>query len=848
MKGLARMVQAVAWLGLVPGATWAQLENDNWEIVETYPFAASYAVDSDAEDDTVVLATGSGLMTLDGAALQPVPLDPPGSADYRLRCRGFVHDVEVTDDWTWVAAGVGGLQRWARLDNTMNFALDLVHGLDGASSAAWCLDVVHDATSGSDLVVVGSNDDELAGRLFLVRVDSQGVVEPLDWISLGLPVFSVAASLTLNSGYLTILAGTTCNTSVIPVNEPCHSLFRYEVPLSGPGQFEIPQAVASWGLDCAPGVMVRDIILMETATYRRACVAASANGVRLFDLANGGLDEILSGGWPILNPTGSTPPNGEYRYLGLGLYQATGGAPILVAALGPNFAVERQYFGGENFPLACDIEGGADDPTWTGVAVFNLAQNPVNQLDGFLGVAEANPARLPKEPLGLAVRANGTSEFLVDVAVGSHGLSVVRATQQGSGWTLQKQGSWSWENGNYFEKLPGGSFDDVRRFLDPATDDPYLLVTTEARLLSFPEEGSPLFGNFTGHSAGGVLLNRVSHQVLQAPTVAYIYGQTNVVKLFDLASPTGAAQPEPLPVPLVLATTPAETRGYCTLLAPGLEPEADYLWLYVCSNDDTITQRQACPEPCSDPSRNAKNGSVRVFRVSDASGNLITEPDSMTTPEIGTYAPSVCCDEAAEHGSFMDVYAIGRGEGHEVFLSYGPGGDETHGGLMVLKATWNGSAIDWEFKGKLPLNAIQQGSVAGRLTYDADRERLYASYSTHGVAVYDVGTAWAASEVGKYQWPSIEGHGMTSLHVWPGPGNYIYVALMSWGVGILDATSATTLADGFVLGSPFALPGIPDAFEDAPVTDSQLYPPRSAVYVADGRGGVHRVQFKVFSP
>lgn len=147
---------------------------------------------------------------------------------------------------------------------------------------------------------------------------------------------------------------------------------------------------------------------------------------------------------------------------------------------------------------------------------------------------------------------------------------------------------------------------------------------------------------------------------------------------------------------------------------------------------------------------------------------------------------------------------------------------------------------------RVPFDDLVLGDFAGRLTFDPARNVLYASFSTNGVAMYDVSDPFNPVQVGKFHFPSVTGHPMTSLQLWRGPGNYVYVSLMGWGVGVLDATSGATFSQGFKLGSPFKPPGIANAFADAPVTDVQ-YPPRSAVYVADGLGGVHCVQFKVFA-
>lgn len=809
------------------GGASLSAQADPWLIESTYPFAASQAVASDPTGDIIYSAFGSGFMALNGSADQPVPMTGSGTFDYRARCEGFVRDIKVTQDFLWVAAGVGGLQRWDRSTNEPDFVFDL--GEDPPH--AWCLDVVHNSSDGSDYAVIGSNDVESGGHVYLVRVTSLGVVTLLDSIDLGTPVYAVAASFTLSTSTLSVLIGKRCDTAT----SGCDSLRRYDVPTTGGTAFTFPTSFDPWGISgCATPVMVRDIIIDESGTPDVAFVAASVQGIRAFNLDNGNLTEITAGYWPLA-------VSGSVRHDSIALY-TEGSTRLIVSAAGPKFSEERQFYGPLNQPVGCDLD---TDPGSKGIQVYDLGDGA---LEGRIGVS---PGNLPKSPLAVAVRPNGSGHFLIDAACNPRGLAVVEAEFTGGlfEWELSVVGEWNDENSNESERVPGGSFDDVVVVEDPSSSEAFLLATTEGTVLSFAAEDSDPLQNFAGFEEHGcVLFARVSHDISTSLSVMYGDhafgggGRDPFLRFYDLS----AGADDPVASTGVLYTG---SEGYMGFVAPGLD---ETLWLYLPSpgEPDTAPPPGGCvPDAVNCPNYTppAGNGGVRVFSVSDTNWNQYEEPDTMDTPLIGTYAPSICCSGAAEHGAIADIYVRASNAAHYLWLNYGPRGMEQGSGLMYVRADWlETDEVGFEFLGKIPFDAASP-AAPGRLTYDPARQVLYSSFATNGVAMYDVSYIDAPSEVAEYHWdqPS-EGPAITSLQVWPGPENYVYVSLMHAGVGIIDATSASTFEQGFVLGSPFKLPGIANAFADAPVMDDQLYPPGSAVYVADGNGGVHWVQFTVF--
>jgi hypothetical protein len=148
----------------------AQADNGEYAIVDSFPFASSFAVASDKEatneDQRVFLGSGGGIFTLNGAELQP-SIDEAGSpADHRLRTEGCVRAIRLLGDKIYVAAKEGGLQRFRRSDHFREFK----HLLDKTEPGAWSLDVV-DIGGGLTWAIVGSNDDEVNGSLYVVKFD-----------------------------------------------------------------------------------------------------------------------------------------------------------------------------------------------------------------------------------------------------------------------------------------------------------------------------------------------------------------------------------------------------------------------------------------------------------------------------------------------------------------------------------------------------------------------------------------------------------------------------------------------------------------------------------------------------
>lgn len=808
----------VAFVVLLAGALASAQEP--FEIKETFSFGSTLAVASDGTvpdaDQIIIDAAGSGFYVLDGTAQQPVKL--ASVPDYKVRCRGLVRDIKLTADKVWVAAGIAGLKRFRRdtLDEDLQFKFGEV------DPAAWSLDVMH--IDAFDYVVVGTNENQIGGTIHLLRVNAQGVVQLLDTQPADAPVYSIALTTGLLANTLTALVGSSCADTEA---QGCGSLKRYDVNHSAPTPV-FGASTGSWPtVPCTDPTAVRDIVIRDST--KRAYVAAFRHGIHVFDLNQTGLQEEVGGGFPITNPTDG--PNALYNGLAINEDE-----DLLVASVGDKLSSEYQYWGELNIPESCDDDGRT--LAMQGLKVFRLADGA--QV-GSLGVSSAqapSASKLQRPPLAVSVRPRDGSEFLIDVATGTRGLAVVRASLEGATWRLSRTGWWSAENAPPNEKAPGGSFDDVKVKAD------HMYVGTEGSLLTFeaPSSGAPL-ADFTALSnTGCILLNGVSSTAAATPML-YAYMQDNGVRFYNLTNP---AHP--------VASTgflPTEGRGYCCYLTVGMD---NYRWLYVASERDDSTLAVNCDppgtcDPCCDPSgENATSGGIRIYRVEDANG-LVLEPDS-STELLGALAPSACCHSQAEQFRAFDVIVVDESATTQiVWASYHRGILTTDCGLLVLRATWNGTSVDIEEVSRLPFADPNSAGVCSRLTYDESRDILYAAYASHGFAMYNVSSAAAPFEMGRFQMGTTEHpwlleNTLSSLQVWPGPNNYVYVSLMNWGVGILDASNGATFAEGFKFGSPFEMTFIADGFYDAPADPGK--PARSAVYIADGGGGVHRVQFNVF--
>jgi len=789
----------------------------------TFPFGATKVVvsDADAALPRVFVSGGGGIHVLDGSSAQPEPAPDPLN---RLRTGGFVRDMALTERVLYVAAGIGGLQAFERpiAARSFQFTLD-----EHRQTDAFALDVVTgvgpDATT---LAFVGTHEGPggSQGRLYLVEIAPGAQPVLRSSLALRAPVYTIEATKALEPDRVSVFVGTACG-------EPgdCASLLRLDLPAAGPYVLAAAPA-ASWPTSgCALPLFVRDVVVDEL--QQRAYVAAFRGGIHTLDVRGGLLQSL---GPTVINPDGVS--GSQLSCVALALARPTPDTTLLLAAEGTEYRGEVQFWGSCSEPLACD--GSLGDNSAEGLFLFRIDGAGLPQFAAKLGVGAG---KLPKPPVSVAARpaASSAAGAWFDVACDVKGMVVVEALPGAAGqWTLARVGGWGASNcgAPCAADLPGGSCDDLLRL------DGHVYASIESGLLTFATE--PLTGDvqldefvdFDGGAGNAILLSGFPADA-QGPGMLFSAVQEGV-RFFDLSDPA-----DPQPSADLLAT---QGRTYGTHATYGLEPQPTR-WLYVANLNDSAPSSGPGGLPCAEIAGQGaghQHGGIRVYRVGTASS-----PGSTDVTLLGTYAP--CDNETAGHGAYLDVLARPTGAGsHAVWVSHADDGAEPHAGLMVLQADYDvaSDSVSFRFVRKLPFGAAHPGAPASRLTFDG-AHTLYAAYSCHGVARYDVSDPLhptqdaGGRDVLHFPAPGAPaGQQWSALRVWPAVDGYVYVSLLGDGVGILRSHD---LSAGFQLGSPYRTTFDCNAFLPARERDGQ--PPGSAVLVADGRGGLVTLQFD-FTP
>jgi len=577
---------------------------------------------------------------------------------------------------------------------------------------------------------------------------------------------------------------------------------------------------------CATGeeFFIRDIVLDEVEPL--AYVAAYSRGVLEFDVSGLGLDHLNT----------VTPQRGGSQFSAVALaFAQVGYTRLLAVGFGAPFKVDSQYWGNANLAVPCD--DSVQDNSIEGIMLFKKAMGGSSFVQqGSIPYVKVDDdpleQALPKPPVAITTRSVNGQEVLFDVACDVEGLVTLSAQPIGPGgkWIPSRVGSWdatNCETGPCSDDVPGGSFDDIAQLGN------FVYVSTEGALLTFATNGAQVLlddfvdldtANTSAILLAGFAADSLGHAML------YSYAITGV-RFFDLSNPD-----DPAPSVSLLNT---RGRGYAVFPSLGLEPVTPTRWLYVVNQADDEPQTVLSGACVS----TNKHGGLRVFRV-----GLEPEPNSMNVPLLGTFAP---CDSYVEaHGTYLDCIAVPvDADTHAVYVTYGPDGEaanpetatEPDSGLLVLEATYLPAtdAVEFtfikkiDFAGSLPTNG-----PTSRLTYDTANDLLYACHACQGVARYDVSDKLDPQADGEFVFPappSPKTPHMSSLKAWPAPDGKLFISMLRDGVAILPAD----LSGGFI--NQWRTPYSANAFLEAPASEGQ--PPGSALYVADGRGGLLHVQF-----
>jgi len=144
------------------------------------------------------------------------------------------------------------------------------------------------------------------------------------------------------------------------------------------------------------------------------------------------------------------------------------------------------------------------------------------------------------------------------------------------------------------------------------------------------------------------------------------------------------------------------------------------------------------------------------------------------------------------------------------------------------------------------------GAFTGRLAYPIGTDnKLAVTLACGGVAVYDVTDKLAPDLDGN--WPAAAdcNDGLSALHVAEGPDNHMYVTFINMDVGGIGVFDVDDVESGPIVGTHTT----PEGMYTTPFNAQALIPAPSslpngepAFYVADGRGGLHYIQFPTVSP
>ena len=858
---------------LVFFTTTATTRAQTGEIGATYPFGASHAVASDPELDLVFAGLGSGIMLLDGSSAQPSLYDPgaTGTVNSQLRPRGFVREMDFTDEHLYVAAGKSGLVRYDRAVNYVeNWTFkdqlqDIAHAPD-----AWALSV--DRIGGLDSILLGTHDhgdiggcptacdDDGTGTLFLLRLDPTDPDEQpqiLDSVNVPAPIYAVESMLVGDT--LTVLVGTACNGG----SSTQGSLLRYDWEnVSTTPPLAIPAMPAGWSVTESGTPLptfVHDVVLDDSSTPPTAYVAASSRGLHKPALpapANGGgFTEITGPKLPIVPHT--TPPA---LFTALALHDL-GGTPYLVAALGPPLHQERQIWGCSHV-LPCDDASVASYSEYTlELRLYDPATGDCLKTLGATLESQCTDPNDPcyqllprnSQPVDVAARpapGGSSNSFRVDLSTIVNGVQTIEVVDDPvSGWKMTRVGSW----GKHPQIIPAGSMDDVIQL------GSNLYVGVEPGVVAFRADMAPSDPEFlremqvpyTNGPGYAVLLEGFTPPA--QPDRQVLVGRgNNGVRLFNVDLNWGLATGI-TDGGVISDATPGEVwRGYGMDLLDS-SPSDGLPWVVLCNASDPTGGNPRIS--CQSGGEPSVQGGVHVFRLQDLEGP--EGPDGLWTAgeatELGWWAEPACSgsgvpvDDQDSDGYFVGcrMFHVGPGaqQGSDVYailVAYGPRNLETGAGLMVLRAIDSETTvpegeltIEWHSKVEAIPDACED--IVSRIGYPLGSAGLLGvALGCNGVAFYDVSDPLDPVLVSTWSDGNPCGAGsLASLHLADSPiGNAAAVTFINMdigGIGFYDFTTLDMVGD--IVPTTFNANALLP-YDDPGATDPSFL-------VTDGAGGLH---------
>ena len=227
-------------------------------LTHSFPFAGAQTVASDG--DTIFLSAGAGIYVLDGSADQPAFATAPTGVKTKLHAGGLVRDIELSEDYVYVAATRKGVARFNR--PTMDVDPEAFSALTNEAEG-WA--VTQQAVGLTDVVLVGTNAGDTTGTLELLWSTSRGGLELKSSHSVGGPVYCLASTIDTQNEKLIVLVGTACSGGTVSAD----AVQQYEFDISSGAPDEIPSSpVGSWSvMDGASPLptLARDIVSIRQA-------------------------------------------------------------------------------------------------------------------------------------------------------------------------------------------------------------------------------------------------------------------------------------------------------------------------------------------------------------------------------------------------------------------------------------------------------------------------------------------------------------------------------------------------------------------------------------------------------
>lgn len=796
------------------------------QVTDTYPFTQCFAVTSTV-GNRVWTGTGTGVYVFDAPSGEPTLA--AGVAN-QLRPSGIVREIAATEDHLYVAAGRAGLVRFRRdhPDKNPTWAVDAV----AENVEVWAIDVpVRLGTT--DIVLMGTNDGS-TGSLRLLHASATSNTAPFEWdsVTYSAPVYALASRVSGNT--LTLLVGTACGAiSSGGGGLTFASLYRHDVDLSSGPPTAIPSWSATWTAEELVGsvsvtapTFVRDIAIEPDGSA--AYVAAFTRGVHKLDLSGSGLSEVLTSGWPLRAPNG-LPGRAD----GVAVHDGALGH-LLAVTFGPRLRDEQQVWGDIcSAPVACDDPMLADsDLAYSGVRLYDLSSGaPALAAELPTGGCSTPPDDCLKgQPQKVALREIAGPALLVDLASETGGYELGRAEFGGGGLSLARVGAWSKHDDN----LPLGSNDDMIQIEDS------LVVGFESGIAAYDlNAAEPLDHPVDVVSNVSAILLTGFEAVAGYPAMVFGSAQIGGSNFFEVA---GAGTSSIDLIHRGALVTNGRVYGHFALDA-SRTPDGTP-WLIILNNADPDTTK-GCPTGLQ------PGPSVIVYRLNTNASNQIVPRLAVA---LGRFLPKVC-ETPSRSGYFLSCHAQPAG-GNDVvvWVGYGPINHgvvgsveygEPDAGLLVLKATFQAGAptpdddrVGFTYLGKSPAMLDALGVPPGRITFDPASQRVYGAFGCNGLAAWEIASLLSVPSAPSGTWTaSATGAAGSLLQPVPGPTPWIYVTDLGGRVWVLDGSDVSAGPVGSYLSR-----GQPNALWPADSTVGGS-PPPPAFFLADGRGGLHRLQF-----